>query len=717
MRHDKVSHCATWREGRNTPRPLVFGVALLVAGLADVTLGGTSLPDLTVSKLEVTHSIQYLDNESFPDNSLALIRGRRTIVRMYVGVSEAEASVAGVDGELRVFVNGVEMAGSPFSPENGPITAPLAPDREETDHTLNFKFEVPGSGLLDTGTVNVDLIGEVNPDQTVAESDFGNNTLELSELSFECRRSPSIAYIPVNYFGEAPDAIKMLPGIGDDYIWHTYPIPDPPNYYAAPAIDFDMDLNTGGNDSDLINDLEAARAGMVPMPDFVYGWLPGNPYSGNGLAAGIGTGNAAFGNTQDDPNRFQRTFAHEIGHLLGLSHNSLLLDPEVGFDGGWIPFEVTDTDDCDPGGVQGTKCRELKDFMYAGQLTTSAWIAPDTYDFIAAHELLESSCPGLIFRPFEFREFFLITGKVVRPGCEVIDCCPGCPGPGVLDPIWQFRGPVELTRGVENGTRRLELQSRSGQVLFGLNFEVEFELSDSNMLLPTAPFALVVPAMTDVHSIALLSEGRELTRMVRSPNRPMVRFTSPSRNGQILQGRVPIRWEATDPDGDPLTFYLQYSRDGGKTFVPVAVNLTRTEFMLDTSRIAGGQTALLRLFATDGLNTAMAQVGVGVPDRKLPMVRIVEPAATPTEPVSIRPGAALILVGYGHDAEDGFLPEKALLWRSSRNGFLGAGRVLQTNRLSLGEHTITLKGTDRDGNAVEASIGVHVGNNTTGGSP
>ncbi len=712
MRHDKIS------SSMRRPRPLVFGFALLVACLADVTMGGSSLPDLTVSKLEVTHSIQYLDNDSFPDNSLALIRGRRTIVRMYVDAPGADAAVAGVDGELRVFVNGVEMAGSPFSPENGPITAPLVPDREETDHTLNFKFEVPGSGLLDTGTVNVDLIGEVNPDQTVAESDFGNNTLELSELSFECRRSPSIAYIPVNYFGVGPDAIKMLPGIGDDFLWHTYPIPDPPNYYAAPVppIDFAMDLSTvvPDNGPALITALETARALMAPMPDFVYGWLPGNPYWGNGLAAGIGTGNAAFGNTQDAPNRYQRTFAHEFGHLFGLSHNGDFLDPEVGFDGGWMGFEVTDTDDCDPGGVQGTKCRDLKDFMFAGQLTPSAWIAPDTYTTLAAHELLESSCPGLIFRPFEFREFLFVTGKVVRPGCEIIDCCPGCPGPAVLDPIWQIRGPMEMTR-FQMGTHRLELQNSAGQAIFGLDFEVDFNLTDSQIPLPTAPFALAVPAMTDVQSVVLLQQGTVVARRVRTPNPPRVRFRSPL-NGAILRGHVPVRWEATDVDGDPLTFSVQYSRDGGKTFVPVAVNLTGTEFMLDTSRIAGSQNAFLRLVATDGLNTVAGQVGsLRVPDRKIPVVRIVEPGNT--EPVSIRPGATLLLVGYGHDAEDGFLPEKALLWRSSRDGSLGSGRVLQTNRLSLGEHTLMLKGTDRDGNAVEASIVVHVGNNNTGGSP
>lgn len=155
----------------------------------------------------------------------------------------------------------------------------------------------------------------------------------------------------------------------------------------------------------LLNDLEATRVLTVPQPDYIYGWLPGNPFFGNGQAAGIGTGNAALGNTQDSPNRYQRTFAHEVGHLLGLSHNTRLLDPDVGFDGGFPGLEVTAMDDCDATGVQGTKCRTLKDFIFAGELTTAAWIDATTYDFIAGHSLVQNaSCSIPIFPVLQPRE-------------------------------------------------------------------------------------------------------------------------------------------------------------------------------------------------------------------------------------------------------------------------------------------------------------------------
>ncbi len=174
-----------------------FICSLLFAGTL-VFLSGTraSAIDLSVENMEVTQSIQYLDNPANTDNSLTLVRGRRTTVRMYIDVS-GPAPVAGVDGQLEVLVNGVAMTGSPFGSKNGPITAPLAPlDREETQHTLNFEFEIPGIGFGPT-TSDVELIGTVDPAGLIAESDEGNNSMTLEHVSFECRKAPALPICPL----------------------------------------------------------------------------------------------------------------------------------------------------------------------------------------------------------------------------------------------------------------------------------------------------------------------------------------------------------------------------------------------------------------------------------------------------------------------------------------------------------------------------------------
>ncbi len=698
----------------------------MLASIIQTLVGSTAFAvDLSITGLEVTQSIQHMGSTMNPDNSLTLIRGRRTTVRMYIDVG-GTVPVAGVDGNLQVLVNGVPMAGSPFSAENGPITAPVSPDREETNHTLNFEFQVPGFSILGPLTSNVQLIGTVDPAGTIAETNEANNST-TSNHNFECRRSPSIGYVPINYtFPESdpsnmglPSAFKMSPGIGDDFIWHTYPIPDPPNYYQLPGgatnLTTDVDLSIGT----LLSDLDTRRVMTVPTPDLIYGWMPGNPIAGNGWATVGGT--SAFGNTQDSPNRYQRTFAHEVGHLFGLDHNYRFLDPEVGFDGGFPGLEVTATDDCDPSGIQGTKCRALKDFMYPAQLTTSAWIDPVSYGFIASHPLVQSTGCRINLSPIShpkiprIREIVLMTGLIpsfVPVGCEVIDCCPGCPG-SMRTKIYELRAPVELTPNNPKGTKQVQLRDPNGKVLFEQNFDAAFGVGDSELEREQnmVPFTLVLPRVKNVAQVVLLSNGKEIFKQVRSFNRPIIRILSPQAGGELNGSIV---WEGLDKDKDPLTYSLQYSPDGGRTFVSLAANLTGMEFSVDPSQIPGSRGlrgGLLRLIATDGLNTTITQItGLRVPE-KLPTVQILKPAHSMAgEVATIRQGSPLILVGQGQDLEDGPLANGRLQWLIGGRP-VGRGRVLQidTKTLRVGPHQVTLIGVDSSKNQVRATAKIIIG--------
>lgn len=166
-----------------------------------------------------------------------------------------------------------------------------------------------------------------------------------------------------------------------------------------------------------------------------------------------------------------------------------------------------------------------------------------------------------------------------------------------------------------------------------------------------------------------------------------------------------VRWKASDADGDPLTFALLYSRDGGTTWVPLTTGLPETAFTLDSGDLAGGTNCLVKVRASDGFHTA-EDVSDGfftVPRRP--------PTATITLPVDGARYTATdlpTLLGQGHDPEDGTLADAALTWYDGGT-VVGTGALLSVGPLTPGRHVITLVVRDRDGNTARDSRTIQVG--------
>src|SRR5207302_8636217 len=139
---------------------------------------------------------------------------------------------------------------------------------------------------------------------------------------------------------------------------------------------------------------------------------------------------------------------------------------------------------------------------------------------------------------------------------------------------------------------------------------------------------------------------------------------------------------ATDVEDGTLTSRIVWSssRDGViGTGTTIAVSTLSTGIHTITAA------------ATDNANkTGRATITIAV--NATPTVAITAPATGTT----LEPGAAASFTATATDVEDGNLAS-ALIWTSSRDGFLGTSAHITVSTLSAGTHVITASATDTAG--------------------
>ena len=214
---------------------------------------------------------------------------------------------------------------------------------------------------------------EVNPDRTVFESNYGNNTASAS-VRFVNGGDLRIAWLPIHYVtpgytgpARSQRPRRQRPGLAELHLaGQPYPRQSTTPGRASPGAAMST-FGTGGikllNYLNRLLQLSQTR----PRPDHVYGWLPGGVFGGNGLA--WYPGQTAFGNDTDG--RWRRTFTHEVGHNRNIGHWDATIRVH-GFD------------------VAAREVREdtRLDFMVPGRLENEAWVAPEIYTYLHEHMVM-----------------------------------------------------------------------------------------------------------------------------------------------------------------------------------------------------------------------------------------------------------------------------------------------------------------------------------------
>jgi hypothetical protein len=210
---------------------------------------------------------------------------------------------------------------------------------------------------------------------------------------------------------------------------------------------------------------------------------------------------------------------------------------------------------------------------------------------------------------------------------------------------------------------------------------------------PAAVFHELIPALSGVRRIAVFHDDEELAARDVSGAAPSIGILRPAGATKWpSEGEEVVAWSASDPDGGPLSYRLEASRDG-VSWRLLAAGAEETQATLDLSKLPMGKGDWrLRVQVSDGFNVGADEAGPVSLEARPPVALIV----TPGDGEVVRSGAGVELFGLASDLQQPALPEQALTWLLDGK-VVGTGRRVVLPAVSPGKHVADLRVATPDG--------------------
>ena len=117
-----------------------------------------------------------------------------------------------------------------------------------------------------------------------------------------------------------------------------------------------------------------------------------------------------------------------------------------------------------------------------------------------------------------------------------------------------------------------------------------------------APFVFTAPHVPGTARVIVHHGTTDLAEKIVTENAPAITILTPN-GGELLLSHTTIEWSASDGDGDPLSYAILYSRDGGSEWNTLAIDFDATIYEWDLSGLPRSPDCLVKVLATDGFNT------------------------------------------------------------------------------------------------------------------
>jgi hypothetical protein len=663
--------------------------------------------DLYVTGMEVSQAIQVYGTNGLLDNSIPLVARKKTIIRVYVKMNGPTYS----DVTGRLTITG---GGSPgrvhlpiaYNPSGTIRVGSYGSQREYENSTLNFIMDsdevYSGNRHLSVTIYFVSGRSEINT---------ANNTFTM-DIRFQ--EVPAISFFGVSYGNDGTDLhVPFLAAPSwSDMLAHAAIAKN-----MSPVANFSVGYFPGlGTSPLMVPDLEFAREWadrMLARPEYstsrIYLLQPEGD-CGCGLASGRRmNGQNATGISTGSI--MAQEVAHSYGmwwHAVAPEHPADLANPLYPFPHGSMGSQIGVK--TEPGftlfmPLYSYGSIHIHDFMSYGPSPT--WVSPFTYcTYLNTLTSGAVTCPSgaerasvpaapIVLKPG------LHTAALARVTYLYVAGILNPDGTASFEPFEQMTSTQDISQVPSGDAYHLVFKSAGDQVLKDIPFTPVETHHDE--VKPSVLFNLTVPYPSGTASIQLFKNGNVLAKKFVSAHTPKVHFDLAG-NDQQMSGSHNFKWTAGDVDGDPLIYSIEYSPDNGSSWLTLNVGLTSTTADVNFDALPGTTQGLLRIVASDGVNTSEARsTGTFRVERKTPVITSISGDATTYQ------GQPVFAEVTAYDWEDGSITDPAAIaWSSNLDGALGSGPWIAPGDLSVGEHTITASVVDSDGNTVSKSIHIKV---------
>lgn len=707
----------------------------------------TALPKspMEVTGIEVTQGVQTAGN------TVPLIQGKRTFVRVYVKSDDSTRDVPGITARLRATWTGGSLGGvgdwidpsSVFS-----ITVKRNPSR--TNLNDGFLFELPFDWLNGDNLV---VTAELNPNHDPEQTDnYVNNV--LSSKSFHLNPAPRLELRLFNWYYNLAGT-EWGPGYAEafgneDWIRRAYPMDESQGSIQTPGNGLRVsvtsiydnnlanlvrypswpceDKGTISNPNPAIPDCQNLRAsayvasqegGLRSNYEQWYGDSDSTTYYGMISQSSELRGNPAttvtyFPRGQDGGknaagpagNSFLGWYAgHEVGHSVGMGH----------------PATAAAANEC---GIQGSDPLPTYAHGHIGgtdnATTVMGFLDTPSYNY----PRYDNSNLALGNNTFDVMAYclpqWLSDQNYIRIYTNLKGVAPTAPVPAspATSGDWlSVYGSIDTSANTANvdflehvvgnvvippitaGGYSIRLLDGGGITLADHPFTPD---GDNESVLEN--FGQVVPFVAGTRDLKIirLGDGKVLADVPISAHSPVISDVHLVSAPNPVSGTITLAWTASHPDGLSLKFDIFYSRDNGATFQPFMMNMTAQSQAVDTSKLGGG-TGIFRVVASDGANTASADSAAFTMSNKPPVVAI----TLPVTDIHALYGQVINFSGQALDAQDGTIPDSGLTW-SSAAGTLGTGHLLTESLLPPGVNVITLTAKNSAGLSAKANVTVTI---------